>query len=790
MTSPRLATLAAFISMCTFVLVGCSDKNNKGNGQPQCSDGVDNDGDGMIDFPADPGCTSATDDTEDSTPAAQCMDGRDNDGDGKIDYPEDPGCSAPNQDDETDDCPSGPACPQCSNGKDDDNNGTTDYPNDPGCTSAADPTEVTSDPHACGPTVTIKELPTSGMDSGTFNAAMSSSTNVSPCGEDSGAPAIAYLVKVEMAGSMVATTNLPDTTADTVIDIRSVQCALATSEVACNDDVTTQIFSSTVQTDVVPGTYFVIVKGRTASETGTYALQVNLYKHSGDACVDVAECAPGLTCRIPHGMTAMVCFPPVCSDGLDDDGDTKIDYPDDPGCTSAIDDTEDDDCPSGPNCPACADGVDNDNDGHIDYPADPSCSSASGASEACTGEQDPILTITGPTTMSTMVGMHDDEIYPGSCADFGSASTGGLDRMYTVTVPNLKSLTVDDLAASTPDLILSILPATCSQPSLTCAEGFLTGVAIKTGPISAGTYIVYVDSYSSSTTPAPFDLHVSGELNPGASCEPAATLNGAFACAAAHPCTGAVGSRICMPTQCSDGIDNDGDGKTDYPNDPGCTDVDDNTEGGDGCFPLPVTAACPACSDLLDNDGDGKTDYPMDPSCTSAAGGSESCDGEADPIVVVTMGATPGNETTTHDDRLYEASCSSTLTAQIGGHDTIYQLTIPAVTTLHVGTTGGIDTVSSLFAAGVCTGASIACDDEHGVASLDSLIKTGPLAAGTYFVSVDMWSGSSSLGPYSFNVSGTLATNSSCEPGKTFNGALTCTAPATCLGTAPNRKCM
>ena len=33
-------------------------------GLPQCSDGIDNDGDGKIDFPADPGCTDASDDDE------------------------------------------------------------------------------------------------------------------------------------------------------------------------------------------------------------------------------------------------------------------------------------------------------------------------------------------------------------------------------------------------------------------------------------------------------------------------------------------------------------------------------------------------------------------------------------------------------------------------------------------------------------------------------------------------------------------------------------------------------
>src|SRR5690348_17666304 len=43
------------------------------------------------------------DDSEDSPPSPQCSDGRDNDGDGKIDYPNDPGCLLPQQDDESED---------------------------------------------------------------------------------------------------------------------------------------------------------------------------------------------------------------------------------------------------------------------------------------------------------------------------------------------------------------------------------------------------------------------------------------------------------------------------------------------------------------------------------------------------------------------------------------------------------------------------------------------------------------------------------------------------------------
>lgn len=73
--------------------------NAPGGGTPppppaQCSDGVDNDGDGLVDFPADPGCISATDNDEFNAPPAplpQCSDGLDNDADGLVDNV-DPGC--------------------------------------------------------------------------------------------------------------------------------------------------------------------------------------------------------------------------------------------------------------------------------------------------------------------------------------------------------------------------------------------------------------------------------------------------------------------------------------------------------------------------------------------------------------------------------------------------------------------------------------------------------------------------------------------------------------------------
>jgi photosystem II stability/assembly factor-like uncharacterized protein len=65
---------------------------------PACADGVDNDGDGLVDHPADPGCASAVADLEDP----ECDDDLDNDGDGTMDWnggpgdaPADPQCTQP-----------------------------------------------------------------------------------------------------------------------------------------------------------------------------------------------------------------------------------------------------------------------------------------------------------------------------------------------------------------------------------------------------------------------------------------------------------------------------------------------------------------------------------------------------------------------------------------------------------------------------------------------------------------------------------------------------------------------
>jgi len=76
----------------------------------------------------------------------------------------------------------------------------------------------------------------------------------------------------------------------------------------------------------------------------------------------------------------VLAAPPACKDGLDNDGDTFIDWPNDPGCSSKSDNSE-------LNLAVeCDDGIDNDGDNATDYPADAGCSSPSDNDESNCGD--------------------------------------------------------------------------------------------------------------------------------------------------------------------------------------------------------------------------------------------------------------------------------------------------------------------------------------------------------------------------------------------------------------------
>ena len=99
---------------------------------PTCSDGLDNDNDGLVDSSSDPGCLDATDTTETRSDHL-CDDGIDNDADGLVDYRlgdlRDPGCASASFARED---------PACDDGLDNDGDGKIDWDGDYG-TSASDP---------------------------------------------------------------------------------------------------------------------------------------------------------------------------------------------------------------------------------------------------------------------------------------------------------------------------------------------------------------------------------------------------------------------------------------------------------------------------------------------------------------------------------------------------------------------------------------------------------------------------------------------------------------------------
>ncbi|RIL05909.1 MAG: hypothetical protein DCC71_08510 [Proteobacteria bacterium] len=86
---------------------------------PECDDGDDDDADGFIDHPADPGCLARSDPSERPT----CSDALDNDLDGATDFPQDAGCT------DADDALEEAAC---DDGLDDDGDGLVDF-DDPAC---------------------------------------------------------------------------------------------------------------------------------------------------------------------------------------------------------------------------------------------------------------------------------------------------------------------------------------------------------------------------------------------------------------------------------------------------------------------------------------------------------------------------------------------------------------------------------------------------------------------------------------------------------------------------------
>ncbi len=113
-------------------VIGSSKVFKVAVGLPVCNDGIDNDSDGLTDFPDDPGCERYASDIENPP----CDDGIDNDLDSLTDFGADPGCASGHASLEN---------PQCDDGSDNDLDGLADFANDLECSSASDDSELSFD---------------------------------------------------------------------------------------------------------------------------------------------------------------------------------------------------------------------------------------------------------------------------------------------------------------------------------------------------------------------------------------------------------------------------------------------------------------------------------------------------------------------------------------------------------------------------------------------------------------------------------------------------------------------
>jgi hypothetical protein len=124
------------------------------NALAACTDGIDNDGDGATDYPADPGCTAAVDASENEA-SRPCDDRTDGDGDGHTDFPRDPGCQTPTSAKEN---------PQCQDGLD--NDGQTGIDFDGGASANGGVALDVADPQCTAPWLDREAAQTGGVGCG------------------------------------------------------------------------------------------------------------------------------------------------------------------------------------------------------------------------------------------------------------------------------------------------------------------------------------------------------------------------------------------------------------------------------------------------------------------------------------------------------------------------------------------------------------------------------------------------------------------------------------------------
>lgn len=335
----------------------------------QCDDGIDNDGDGWVDYPSDRGCTSYTDSSEydyyddyryndryyrDSYyyddryynsrytygERPDCDDGIDNDRDGWIDYPEDQNCSS--YADNSEYGTSRGTNRECDDGIDNDRDGRTDYPRDTGCSSYSDDNESN----------TSSRYNDRYYDRYSYSYSSrhySSSRYECDDGRDNDGD---------------GWVDYPDDPSCSGYTDNNERSSSRLNRRQCDDGIDNDRDGWIDYPDDPSCSSYNDTSENTYNDRFSYDYQDRYFYGYRDRYIDDRD----------YGYNER-----ECDDGRDNDGDGWYDYPDDPGCSGYTDDSEGS---TRSQRPQCDDGRDNDGDGRIDYPSDRGCSSFTDRSEA------------------------------------------------------------------------------------------------------------------------------------------------------------------------------------------------------------------------------------------------------------------------------------------------------------------------------------------------------------------------------------------------------------------------
>ncbi|HEY3351654.1 MAG TPA: vWA domain-containing protein, partial [Polyangia bacterium] len=153
---------------------------------------------------------------------------------------------------------------------------------------------------------------------------------------------------------------------------------------------------------------------------------------------------------------------------------------------------------------------------------------------------------------------------------------------------------------------VGVISGSTTAPDGAIIKVYFNGIIRAITTAAGGRWTVrYVD-------PWPTGFHAFGPLYGGLEIRATAEYGAGTANELLQSPLSAAGTcTVVKPTRaCSDGVDNDGDGLTDYPADPGCdSPLDDDESNGPPTTRPCVPGAYPACFDGCDNDADSTIDW-------------------------------------------------------------------------------------------------------------------------------------------------------------------------------------